>query len=85
MTEVSTEELRRHVERVHQCRAKLHELVAVHQDFQGQVDLIDRQLLLFDEASLGVKVIREEIPVDFLPEVDRWRDRLIETAAEIWG
>ena len=37
MTEVSTDELRRHVERVHECRAELHELVAVREDFQGQV------------------------------------------------
>ncbi len=37
MTEVSTEELRRHVERLHECRAELRELVAVREDFQGQV------------------------------------------------
>ena len=37
MTEVSIEELRKHVERLHECRAELHELVAVREDFQGQV------------------------------------------------
>ena len=37
MTEVSTEELRRHVERLQECRAELRELVPVREDFQGQV------------------------------------------------
>ncbi len=37
MTEVSLDELCRHVERLHECRAELHELVVVREDFQGQV------------------------------------------------
>ncbi len=51
-------------------------------DFKGQIDLIDRELLLYEEDSLGAKMILKQIPDDIRPEADRWRDRLIETAAE---
>ncbi len=37
MTEVSADELRRHVERLHGCRAEYRESVAIREEFQGQV------------------------------------------------
>ncbi len=37
MSEVSTAELRRHVERRHECRVELRELVAVREEFEGSV------------------------------------------------
>lgn len=37
MAEVSLDELRRHVERLNECRAELRHLVPVREDFQGQV------------------------------------------------
>ena len=37
MTDVSADELRRHVERLHECRAELRLLVDVREEFQGQV------------------------------------------------
>ena len=36
MTEVSAEELRRHVERMHGCIARFREVVPVHEEFEGQ-------------------------------------------------
>ena len=37
MTEVSLDELRRHVERLHGCRAEYRKSVGVREEFQGQV------------------------------------------------
>ncbi len=37
MTEVAPDELRRHVERLHGCRAVYREFVAVREEFEGQV------------------------------------------------
>jgi elongation factor G len=51
--------------------------------FNGVVDLIRRQLVTWDTNTLGLSIHYEDVPVDLLPEVELWRERLIETLAEI--
>ncbi len=51
-------------------------------DFEGVIDLVERKMLRFDEDSLGEKVVVSEVDPAHAAEVDRWRDRLIEAAAD---
>ncbi len=51
--------------------------------FKGVVDLIRRQLVTWDNATLGLSFIYSDIPVDLLPEVERSREQMIEALAEI--
>ena len=50
--------------------------------FKGVVDLITQKALLFDEASLGLKVEVTDIPAELAAEAREWRSRLLETLAE---
>ena len=50
--------------------------------FEGVVDLVERKALRFDDASLGEKVIAGEVPEDLRDEVETWRGKLLEKAAE---
>ena len=51
--------------------------------FRGVVDLIRRQLVTWDNATLGLSFSYSDIPVDLLPEVERSREQMIEALAEI--
>ncbi len=50
--------------------------------FEGVVDLVERKALRFDEDSLGEKVEVSEVDSTQAKEVNRWRERLIEAAAD---
>eukprot|EP01040_Poterioochromonas_malhamensis_P000396 gene396-427_t len=50
--------------------------------FEGVIDLIERQALYF-EGEKGTKVVRKEIPEQFLEQVDERRRELIENLANI--
>jgi elongation factor G len=56
--------------------------IGVEKDFRGMIDLVDRRALLFDEESLGEKVIAGDIPGELAGEAERWRAQMIESAAE---
>ena len=51
--------------------------------FQGIIDLIGKQLITWDEDTLGLSYDTSDIPSDMLPETEQYRERLIETLAEI--
>ena len=51
-------------------------------EFEGVVDLVERKMLRFDEDSLGENVEVSEVDPAHAEEVDHWRDRLIEAAAD---
>src|SRR5690606_27430071 len=36
----------------------------------------------FDEATLGETIVSEPVPEDLVEEVERWRERLVEAAAD---
>jgi len=57
--------------------------VGREKEFEGVVDLIERRVIRFDAESLGEKLLISEVDESLRPEVDSWRDKLIEAVAEI--
>jgi len=51
--------------------------------FNGVIDLIRQQLVVWDNDTLGLSFSFSDIPEDFLPQVEEARERMIETLAEI--
>jgi len=51
-------------------------------DYKGLIDLLDMQLVTFDEASLGSKIERAAIPADLAADAERARAELVEKVAE---
>jgi elongation factor G len=51
-------------------------------EFEGVVDLIERRLIRFDAESLGDKLLISEVDESLRPEMETWRDKLIEAVAE---
>ena len=51
--------------------------------FKGIVDLISRKAIFYDSSEELVNYTEGEIPAEMLDDVNLWRDRLIETAAEL--
>jgi elongation factor G len=52
------------------------------ESFKGVVDLIHRQLITWDHATLGLRFSCSDVPSDLLPEVERCREQMIEALAE---
>ena len=50
--------------------------------FIGVVDLIKRKAIDWDDASQGIKFNYVDIPADMVEEVEEWRGKLVEAAAE---
>ncbi|AHV92530.1 elongation factor G [Bordetella holmesii] len=50
--------------------------------FRGVIDLVKMKCILWDDSSQGVRFEYADIPADMLAEALRWRDKLIEKAAE---
>ena len=56
--------------------------IGAEDTFQGVVDLIRMQSIIWDEASLGVKFAFGEIPESMKELAKEWHEKLIENAAE---
>lgn len=56
--------------------------IGAEDTFQGVVDLIRMQSILWDEASLGVKFTFGEIPENMKELAKKWHEKLVENAAE---
>ncbi|MBW2599680.1 MAG: elongation factor G [Deltaproteobacteria bacterium] len=54
-----------------------------NETFHGVIDLIGQKLIIWDEDSLGLLYDISDIPSDMLPETEKYRERLVETLAEI--
>ncbi|HMX22096.1 MAG TPA: elongation factor G [Accumulibacter sp.] len=50
--------------------------------FEGVVDLIKMKAIYWDEASLGMKFDYRDIPDALQADVDEWRSKMVEAAAE---
>lgn len=50
--------------------------------FTGIVDLIKMKAVIWDEASQGMKFTYGDIPADMLETANKWREQMIESAAE---
>jgi elongation factor G len=56
--------------------------IGAEEKFEGVVDLIKMKAIYWDEASQGMKFDYRDIPADLKAECDKWRENLVEAAAE---
>jgi elongation factor G len=56
--------------------------IGSEENFKGVVDLRKMKAIIWDEASQGMKFNFEEIPADLVAEAKKWREAMVEAAAE---
>ncbi|MEQ9108005.1 MAG: elongation factor G [Limnobacter sp.] len=56
--------------------------IGSEEKFVGVVDLIKMKAIYWDEASQGMKFDYREIPAELKAEADKWREQMVEAAAE---
>jgi elongation factor G len=70
-----------------QIRLKAHPVpiqlpIGSEEKFQGVVDLVKMKAVYWDDATQGMKFEAKDVPADMLEEAKRWREKMIESAAE---
>jgi len=56
--------------------------IGAEENFTGVVDLRKMKAIIWDEASQGMKFRFEDIPADLQEEAKKWRENMVEAAAE---
>ena len=56
--------------------------IGAEENFQGVIDLIKMKAIFWDEASQGMKFDYREIPAELKEEAVKWRENMLEAAAE---
>jgi elongation factor G len=56
--------------------------IGIEDSFSGVVDLVRMKAIYWNEANLGVTFEEKEIPVDMQDLCEKWRESMIEAAAE---
>jgi len=56
--------------------------IGAEDNFQGIVDLIRMKAIYWNEADKGATYDQRDIPADMLEECQKWREHLVESAAE---
>ena len=56
--------------------------IGAEENFTGVIDLTKMKAIIWDEASQGMKFEYREIPPEQLAEAQKWRENMIEAAAE---
>jgi elongation factor G len=56
--------------------------IGAEENFQGVIDLIKMKAIFWDEASQGMKFDYREIPAELLADAVKWRENMLEAAAE---
>jgi elongation factor G len=56
--------------------------IGSEENFKGVVDLFKMKAIIWDEASQGMKFTYEDIPADLVETCQKWRENMIEAAAE---
>ncbi|MFM7801484.1 MAG: elongation factor G, partial [Limnohabitans sp.] len=56
--------------------------IGAEEHFTGVVDLRKMKAIIWDEASQGMKFRFEDIPADLVEEAKKWRENMVEAAAE---
>ncbi len=56
--------------------------IGAEENFKGVVDLRKMKAIIWDEASQGMKFNFEEIPAELLEDAKKWREAMVESAAE---
>jgi elongation factor G len=56
--------------------------IGAEENFTGVVDLRKMRAIYWDDASQGMKFTFEEIPAELLEDAKKWREKMVEAAAE---
>ncbi|CAN1493272.1 FusA Translation elongation factors (GTPases) [Methylophilaceae bacterium] len=56
--------------------------IGAEEKFEGVIDLIKMKAIYWDEASQGMKFDYRDIPAELKAECDKWRENMVEAAAE---
>ena len=56
--------------------------IGAEESFKGVVDLVRMKAIYWSEEDQGLTYDLAEVPEDLLPEAERWREQMLETAAE---
>jgi elongation factor G len=56
--------------------------IGAEENFKGVIDLIKMKAIYWDEASQGMKFEYREIPAELLADAQKWRENMVEAAAE---
>jgi elongation factor G len=56
--------------------------IGAEDHFAGVVDLVNMQAIYWDEASLGMKFERRDVPAELREQALEWREKMVEAAAE---
>jgi elongation factor G len=56
--------------------------IGAEENFRGVVDLRKMKAIIWDEASQGMKFTFEDIPAELVEDAKKWREGMVEAAAE---
>ena len=56
--------------------------IGAEENFKGVIDLVRMKAVYWNEDDQGLTYDLAEIPADLAPEAERWREQMLETAAE---
>ncbi len=56
--------------------------IGAEEKFEGVVDLVSMKAIYWDDATQGMKFERRDIPAHLLDEAKKWREKMVEAAAE---
>ncbi|WP_337878466.1 elongation factor G [Caldimonas sp.] len=56
--------------------------IGAEENFKGVVDLFKMKAIIWDDATQGMKFTYEDIPADLVETCQKWRENMIEAAAE---
>jgi len=56
--------------------------IGAEEDFRGVIDLVKMKAIIWDEDNMGATYIEEDIPAELLDVCDKWREHMVESAAE---
>ncbi len=57
--------------------------VGAEETFKGVVDLVKMKAILWHDETQGAEYSVEDIPADLVAEAEEWRDKMLETCAEL--
>src|ERR1700704_1249757 len=56
--------------------------IGAEEKFEGVIDLVRMKAIYWDDASQGMKFDMRDIPANLLEEAKKWREKMVEAAAE---
>jgi elongation factor G len=69
-------------ERLHAEPVPIQIPIGAEESFRGVVDLLKMKAILWSEADMGTTFTYEEIPAELVETARKWREKMVEAAAE---